>query len=93
MSSTTGSSSEMRCAFCTRPMGFAVWIGSLPYHEECTHGPGYQAPRYAPLPVMRGAMEVRPVTEVEVRRIVAEELNAASDRMLKAVENKMLKRL
>ena len=83
----------MYCAYCTRPIGVAVWIASLPYHEECTHGPGYQAPRYAPLPIMPGAVEVRPMTEAEVRRIVAEEFNAESDRMLKAVENKLLKHL
>ena len=42
---------------------------------------------------MPGAVEVRPMTEAEVRRIVAEEFNAESDRMLKAVENKLLKHL
>jgi hypothetical protein len=72
---TTSGTSTMLCAHCRRPCAVAVWLGDLPYHPECTRGPGYQS-TYAPLPPA-AADGCRPWTgfdEAAVRRIVREEL-------------------
>jgi hypothetical protein len=63
------------CQHCGRPVGeVATWIGGLPYHPECTHGPGYLT-HYAPSPVDRPGCRPTPMlTEDDVRRIVREEL-------------------
>ena len=78
-------SSGVRCAFCARPTVTAVWIASLPYHEECTHGPGYQRPMpmYAPITpmsVFSGTKDVTPLTENDVRRIVQQMMDEAAER-------------
>lgn len=67
----------MHCAHCGRPGAALVWIGSLPYHEECTRGPGYQAAvyrLYPPHPDWQHCAPAPSLTEVDVRRIVREEL-------------------
>ena len=56
----------MTCQHCGRPIGLvASFIGGFAYHEECTRGAAYQ---YGP-PTL---------TEADVRRIVRQELAAAT---------------
>ena len=61
---TTSAATGILCAHCGRPAPIAVWHGGLPYHDECTHGPGYQSQPWGPAPL----------TEADVRRFVREEL-------------------
>jgi len=67
------------CQHCGRPIGgVATWLGGLPYHPECTHGPGYLT-HYAPLaPEHEGCKPSHQITENDVRRIVREELARAA---------------
>lgn len=52
------------CQYCGRPIGgVATWLGGMPYHPECTHGPGYPTHYQAPT-----------LSVDDVRRIVREEL-------------------
>jgi hypothetical protein len=70
----------MMCASCGRPASTPVWIGGMGYHEECTHGPGYLRPTYAPyaVPVQSGwTTTPSMLTAEDVRKIVREELAAA----------------
>jgi hypothetical protein len=64
----------MVCQHCKRPIGgAATYIGTWPYHYECTRGPG--APlTYSPMEATPGARPVNLLTEQDVRRIVREEL-------------------
>lgn len=63
----------VHCAHCNGPIGGnAVWLGSFPYHEECTRGPTYHANYYRDM----GCMPYVPLTEDRVRQIVREELRA-----------------
>lgn len=64
----------MLCAYCGRPAATLVWVGGAGYHEECTRGPGFQAPTYQPLPPVFGCAPLKALTEEDVRRIVREEL-------------------
>lgn len=65
MNMTAAGTGGMRCAHCGRPMAASVWLGSLPYHPECTRGPVLAGPAaYGPTPL----------TDEDVRRIVIEEL-------------------
>lgn len=58
-------SGPIHCTFCGRPIRLlAIQIGNGMYHEECTHGPGYIAPTFAPIPLSAD----------DVRRLVREEL-------------------
>lgn len=63
------------CQHCGRPIGgVATWLGGLPYHPECTHGPSYPT-HYAPLPAEHPGCRPTPaLTEDDVRRIVRDEL-------------------
>jgi hypothetical protein len=49
----------------------ATWIGSLPFHPECTRGPGYQEQRFEPLPTRH---YTAPMDDERVRQIVRDEL-------------------
>jgi hypothetical protein len=76
---TTAGNTAMHCAHCGRPCASAVWIGSLPYHQECMRGPGYQADvcrLYPPHPDWHHRAPAHDLTENDVRRIVREELAA-----------------
>jgi hypothetical protein len=48
-----------------------VTIGGRMYHQECTHGPGYEAPTFKPLPPQH---YTEPMTDERVRQIVLAEL-------------------
>ena len=67
------------CQHCGAPIGgAATWLGGLPYHPECTHGPGYPT-HYAPLSLEHeGCKPSHRITENDVRRIVREELARAA---------------
>ena len=71
LGNTTGA---MLCAYCGRPAATLIWIGGAGYHEECTRGPGFQAPTYQPLPPAPGCIPRQQLTEEDVRRIVRDEL-------------------
>ena len=71
----TGTDTTPICGHCGRPVLIqAMWHGGVPYHYECTRGPG--APlTYAPLPPdPEGCRPAKMLTEEDVRRIVREEL-------------------
>lgn len=77
---TTAGNTAMHCAHCGRPCAAAIWIGTLPYHEECTHGPSWQQqqylhPTFYP-PSRNFTVPHVPLQEEDVRRIVREELAA-----------------
>ena len=55
-------------------MTMAVWIDSVPYREECTRGPHYQRPVYELRPLGTATIEVKPLTEVDVRHSVLDPL-------------------
>jgi len=67
----------MQCQHCGRPIGggSATYIGGLPYHYECTRGPGAQT-NYVLMPPRAGCQPEHTLTEADVRRIVREELDA-----------------
>lgn len=67
---TATSTSNMHCAHCGRPVITALWVGDLPYHPECTRGPGYQ-----PRTFVEGCQAYTNLTEADIRRIVREELD------------------
>jgi hypothetical protein len=78
---TTSGTAPMCCAHCGRPCAAAVWIGSLPYHEECTHGPSWQQAQYAPnyfFPPKEYTVPYLPLTADDVRRIAREEIAKAA---------------
>lgn len=53
------------CMYCGRPVVNAIYIATLPYHVECTHGPSWQT---AP-------------TEDRVRQIVRDEIERLKDQI------------
>lgn len=76
----------MVCQHCKRPIGgAATYIGTWPYHYECTRGPG--APlTYASMDAAPGARPASPLTEEDVRRIVRDELAAELQKHERALQ-------
>ena len=61
----------MICGHCGRPMAAGVSISGRMYHQECTHGPGWQAQPFQPLPPQHYSV---PLSDERVRQIVRDEL-------------------
>jgi len=68
------------CGYCGRPCASFVWLGDVPYHEECTHGPDYRRSYYGGN-VSDWAKGVAPLSEQDVRRIVREEIERLKDQI------------
>jgi len=80
-----GGMTSFTCGFCGRPCASFVWLGGVPYHEECTRGPGYQ-PRtygtgYGLGPPSQGCIPIPTMTEERVRKIVREEIERLKDQI------------
>lgn len=72
------------CAVCSKVVaGTVIWSGGLPFHPHCADPPqvdfsAFKKKEQEPL-VMKGFFPPGQLTEDDVRRIVREELAAASN--------------
>lgn len=67
------------CSHCGRPIGgVSVWLGSFPYHDECTRGPSFERRYYDAVAGDNSVFRPQPLTEDRVRQIVRDEIVRAT---------------
>jgi hypothetical protein len=64
---------QLTCGYCGRPGSTWVFLNTRPYHEECTHGPGWRPQCYG------SSQPALALSEDGIRQIIREEIEHLKD--------------